>query len=84
VREKCRKGHNKHILQQNQYQINNSIKQKLNKENPTNQNPQKEKENKQAKNKWATFTYFGREIIKVTNVFKDTNIKVACRTTNNI
>jgi hypothetical protein len=32
----------KHILQQNQYQINNSIKQKLNKGNTTNQNPPKE------------------------------------------
>jgi hypothetical protein len=58
----------KHILQQNHYQINNSIKQKLNKGNPTNQNPQKE--NKQAKHKWATFTYFGHKITKVTNVFK--------------
>jgi hypothetical protein len=42
---------------------------------------QKEKE-KQKQDKWSRFTYFGREIKKVTNVFKDTDIKIAYKTTN--
>jgi hypothetical protein len=36
------------------------------------------------KTKWVTFTYSGREVRKVTNLFRDTNIKVAFRTRNTI
>jgi hypothetical protein len=38
------------------------------------------------KTKWATFIYSGREVRKVTNLFRDTNIlvKVAFRTRNTI
>jgi hypothetical protein len=74
----------KHILEQNQYQLSDTIKRKLNKENLINTHPPKEQGNKQTKNKWATFTYFGHEVKKVTNVFKNTTLKIAYRTTNNI
>jgi hypothetical protein len=74
----------KHILQQNKYQFSGSIKQKLNRESHKNKSPPKEQKNKQARNKWTTFTYFGHAVRKVTNIFKNTNLKVAYRTTNNI
>jgi len=34
--------------------------------------------------KWTPFTYFSPMIRKVTNIFKDTNIKIAYRVTNTI
>jgi hypothetical protein len=34
--------------------------------------------------KWATFTYCGSSIRTITKLFRNTNIKVACRTTNTI
>jgi hypothetical protein len=36
------------------------------------------------KTKWATFTYSGKEVRKVANLFRDTNIKMAFRTRNQI
>jgi hypothetical protein len=36
------------------------------------------------KTKCATFTYSGREVRKITNLFRDTNIKVTFRTRNTI
>jgi hypothetical protein len=68
-----------YILQRNQYQINYSLKQKLNKDSTTHQHDQKQKQSK-----WATFTYFGKEIRKIANVLKDTDIKIAYKTANTI
>jgi hypothetical protein len=34
--------------------------------------------------KWAMFTYSGREIRKITKLFRDTEIKIASRTRNTI
>jgi len=34
--------------------------------------------------KWATFTYHSHEVRKITNLFKQTNIKIAFRSTNMI
>ena len=34
--------------------------------------------------KWVPFTYFGPAVRKITNLFKDSNIKIAFRTTNSI
>jgi hypothetical protein len=58
------------FLQQNQCQINNPLRQKVNKGNTTHQHKQQQKQGK-----WATLTYFGNEIRKVANILKDTNIK---------
>jgi hypothetical protein len=37
-----------------------------------------------AKRKWVTFTYTGKEMLYITNVFKHTDLKVAFRTNNTI
>jgi hypothetical protein len=34
--------------------------------------------------KWATFTYYGSDMRTVTKVFKNTDIKIAFKTTNTI
>jgi Holliday junction resolvasome RuvABC DNA-binding subunit len=72
----------KYILQQNQYQIKESLKQKLNKGKTTHQH--RIKENYQKQNRWATLRYLGYETKKVTNIFKDVNIKIPYKTTNTI
>jgi hypothetical protein len=36
------------------------------------------------KGKWATFTYFGPETRTITNLFQNTNLKIAHKTTNTI
>jgi hypothetical protein len=40
--------------------------------------------NTEENKKWITFTYTGNYIRKITNLFKDTNLKIAFRTTNTI
>jgi len=42
------------------------------------------KDRKQEKQKWTPFTYFSPLVRKVTNIFKDTEIKIAYRSTNTI
>jgi len=37
---------------------------------------------KELNQKWVPFTYFGPAIRRITNLFKDSNIKIAFRTTN--
>jgi hypothetical protein len=76
----------KHILQQNQYQLSNLIKLALNKGKHEYMGTTKKKEqrSKHTKDRWTTFTYFGHEVRKITNIFRNTNLKVAYRTTNNI
>jgi hypothetical protein len=49
---------------------------------PKKQNTQLDSQNH--KTKWATFTYSGKEVKKVTNLFRDTNIKFTFRTRNTI
>jgi hypothetical protein len=39
---------------------------------------------KQEKQKWVPFTYFSPLVRKVTNIFKDTDIKIAHRSTDTI
>jgi hypothetical protein len=45
---------------------------------------QKQQEKTVARKKWVTFTHFSPLIRRVTNLFKQTNLKVAFRTTNTI
>jgi SOS response regulatory protein OraA/RecX len=66
------------ILHQNQYQINKPIEQKLN--TKTKHNHKKENTHKQ--NIWLTLTYFGHGTQQIAKIFKDTENKVAFRTTN--
>ena len=42
------------------------------------------KDKKQEKQKWTPFTYFSPLVRKVTNIFKDTELKIAYRSTNTI
>jgi len=42
------------------------------------------KDRKQEKQKWTPFTYFSPLVRNVTNIFKDTEIKIAYRSTNTI
>jgi hypothetical protein len=65
----------KYILQQNQYQINESLKQKLNKGKTTHQHHIKGNNLKQ--NEWVAFRYLRHETKRVTNIIKDTSIKTA-------
>ena len=39
---------------------------------------------KEPNQKWVPFTYFGPAVRRITNLFKDCNIKIAFRTTNSI
>jgi hypothetical protein len=57
----------KYTLQQNKYQINKSLKRKLNKGSTTNQHCIKENKKQ---NKWTTFTHFGHETKKLPTYFK--------------
>jgi hypothetical protein len=72
----------KYILQQNEYQINKYIKQKLNKNNiVTNQNHTKENTHQQ--NKWiTTFTFFRNETQQIVKIFEDIDTRIAFRTIN--
>jgi hypothetical protein len=67
--------HIKTILHNNNYppQTYLKVKTRMNK-NRTSYTPQKQK--------YATFTYIGTEIIITTNLLKNTNIRIACRTKN--
>jgi hypothetical protein len=40
--------------------------------------------NVKQKRKWTTLTYFGSETGKITKLFRNTNIGIACRTRNTI
>jgi hypothetical protein len=40
--------------------------------------------NNQEGKKWTTFTYTGNYICKITNIFKDTNLKIAFKTTTTL
>jgi hypothetical protein len=68
----------KYISEQNQYQINNTLKQKLNEGNTSHQH------NNKKQDKWTTLSYFGKELGKVANIFRDNNIKTEYKTTNTI
>jgi hypothetical protein len=70
----------KYILQQNQYKLNKVIKQKLKKE----KNEKNLRHNKENTCKWITLTYFGQETKQITKTFRDTNTKIAFRTTNTV
>jgi hypothetical protein len=55
--------------------------------NTANQKPQKQKENtdiQKLKEKWATFTYHGKQTRKLTQLFKDTYIKIVLKKKNTI
>ena len=57
------------------------------KKKPTSRKVQKEKqeENEITQNKkWITFTYYSPQIRRIINLFKNTNIQIAFRTTNTI
>jgi hypothetical protein len=58
-----------------------TLKTKIIQDNITYQHLTKETTKKQKK--WATFTYFGQETKQITNIFKDTYIKIVFKTTNN-
>jgi hypothetical protein len=55
-----------------------------NREKQSQNQTQKQQEITKQKNKWATFTYHSPMIRRVTNLFKQTNIKVSFRATNTI
>jgi hypothetical protein len=59
---------------------NNGYQQQFTTKSPRKhpQTPQNEKTN------WATFTYFGPDARTITNLFQNTNIKIAYKTTNSI
>jgi len=40
--------------------------------------------NNRNNNKWATFTYHSSKVRKITNVFKQTDIKIAFKNTNTL
>jgi hypothetical protein len=64
------------ILHNNQYNINKRNKR------PKKKNAQNDTQ--QQKAKWATFTYNGKEVRKITKLFRDTQIKITFRTRNSI
>jgi hypothetical protein len=66
------------ILLNNQYNINESIKRPKPKQRNAHTDTQEQK------TKWATFTYSGKEVRKITKLFRDTQIKIAFRTKNTI
>jgi hypothetical protein len=70
------------ILKKNEYQQSIIHHKRINKthENP----PQGTQKIQKEKQKWATFTYSGPETITLTNLFRDTNLKIAYKTTNTI
>jgi hypothetical protein len=51
------------------------LKTKIHNKKPTKNNKYK---------KWATFTYHGAKVRKITNLFKQTNTKIALKSTNTI
>jgi hypothetical protein len=53
---------------------------KGNKQKPTTAKTKIDTQNK----RWATFTYVGREVRSITNIFKHTNLQIAFTTKNNI
>jgi len=59
----------------------NNLKKKL-----TSRKVQKEKQEQEItqNKKWMTFTYYSPQIRRITNLFKNTNIEIAFRTTNTI
>jgi hypothetical protein len=64
----------KHTVQQNQFQIKNPLKQKLNKGNTTHQ---------QKQGKWATLTYFGKTTHSTTGYNQHINKTLAYKYSNN-
>jgi hypothetical protein len=69
----------KNILENNKYNTNiiTTLSTKKNKQKILG-NPEKQKI------KWATFSYIGKETRKITKIFRNTNLKVAFRTKNNL
>jgi hypothetical protein len=61
------------ILENNSFPIRPQKPHRLKLRKPKEPNPIEKK-------KWATFTYIGRETTFITNIFKQTNIKIAFRT----
>ena len=70
-----RKNGNKQRVPQRFYK---KLKEKL------EQKRRETKEKKQEKQKWTPFTYFSPLVRKVTNIFKDTELKIAYSSTNTI
>jgi hypothetical protein len=68
----------KNTLENNKYDRNKSKTQTNPKKQSTNNEPQHKK------TKWATFTYSGKETKQITELFKDTHIKIAYKTRNTI
>jgi len=50
----------------------------------TNRMTHKEMHEREKPKKWITFTFYSPAIRRITNLFKDTNIKIAFRTKNTI
>jgi hypothetical protein len=65
----------KNILQNNEY--NENIVEKL-------PHPPEKEDTQNQKTKWSTFTYSGKEVRKITRLFRDTEMKIAFRTKNTI
>jgi hypothetical protein len=51
---------------------------------PSKLNPRKQKETTQIDKQKCTFTYIGREMTFITNIFRRANLKIAFRTNNTI
>jgi hypothetical protein len=62
--------------------INNNYPQNIHKNNKRKLN--KNTTNNTEKKKWATFTYIGKETRTIVKLFRNTDMKVAYRTTNTI
>jgi len=45
---------------------------------------QRQQETRTLRNKWVTFTYFSRLVRKISNLFRQTDLKIAFRATNTI
>jgi hypothetical protein len=67
------------LLQNNGYSAS-TVLRALNKKKHT----EPKKEHEKPKQKWAKFTYFGKETRMITNVFKNSNIRVAFAATNKL
>jgi len=76
---------NSHNCRKNGYprQTINNLKKKLTSRKVQNEKQEQENEITQNK-KWITFTYYSSQIRRITNLFKNTNIQIAFRTTNTI
>jgi len=70
------------IAHNNSFPANKIIK--LRKHIEHRRNARRQKPTKKKKDKWTTFTYYSPQIRKITNLFKNTDIRIALKSSNNL